>query len=74
MKILKLPLSEDITENRLDALRHSLLYSDPKYLSQTIDILLDALEEFEGYAVENSIYRLEEAKAWLSIGFGNGND
>ena len=74
MKILKLPLSEDITENRLDALRHSLLYSDPKYLSQTIDILLDTLEEFEGYAVENSIYRLEEAKAWLSIGFGNGND
>ena len=74
MKVLKLPVSEIVIENRLDALRHSLLYDDPKYLSQTIDILLEVLDGFEGYAVENSIYRLEEAKAWLSIGFGDEND
>ncbi len=71
MKLLKLPKSENLVENRLDALYESLLQSDPKYFSQTIDVLLRVLEEYEGYAIENSIYRLEEARGWLETGFGD---
>jgi len=74
MKILKLPVSENVLDNRLDALTQSLTQTDPKYLIEVVDMLLYLLDDYEGYAAENAFYRLEEAKAWLTIGFDNEND
>lgn len=69
MKLLKF-IHNDLTLNRIDALKEDLKSARPEYLILALQALIEITEDYESSAIDNALDRLEESKMWLEIAFG----
>jgi len=75
MKLLKLPIEEDLTVNRIEAL-YQALYENPeaeKYVGEILEMLLDFIDEYEGHYIEQAIFRISEGKNWWNNAWDDEN-
>jgi len=71
LKLLVLPKEEDIIENRIWALHDLMLTSENDYVPVVLEMLLEFIgEDYEGYCIEQCLYRINEGKWWWKEGSG----
>ena len=69
LQLLELPIEDDVIENRIWALHDLMVESDKDYVEEVLAMLLNYIgDSFEGYAIEQAIYRINEGKLWWSEG------
>tara|TARA_Y100000310_G_C20511492_1_gene729104 strand:+ start:302 stop:547 length:246 start_codon:yes stop_codon:yes gene_type:complete len=69
LQLLELPIEDDMIENRIWALHDLMVESDKDYVEEVLAMLLNYIgDSFEGYAIEQAIYRINEGKLWWSEG------
>lgn len=69
LQLLELPTEDDMIENRIWALHDLMVDAEKDYVADVLEMLLSYIgDSFEGYAIEQAIYRINEGKLWWSEG------